>query len=608
MIESFRIKEALCDIGKKNKTYFEIFKYYESLERQLEALQKKYDRAMKQLGNLSKEMEAQGQSMSAALAESQQEVKSLSDELKARIEELERLKMRMSRGGGAQGGEDLSAEIEKLRQEMADALREKEEQWTTRTKKLQEDYNELKLTSSKERDAHQNALDRLRKEAEQEKAPLLEQIEAQARELERKDQEIAAMKNNPTNYDGLTKSKLAVLAPKKGWNVKMLPYFVGEETVDIEALQKQMLDAVKRVEALEEERRASGGFGNANASEIQEMLAVERRQTAKLKGEIEPLRKENATLKSQLHTEREENRRRQTQIEEFMSGDGSNSGEVVRLREENQQLKVAIEELRFRLSKLENLVKRSPDGAKAMRSMIDDAGLGLGAGMQEWLLQNVFERLYNDALARHKRFEERWIAAQEAWAESTYRKKEIYHIGGSIARHFLQPSAAMPQEIQKELHTQLMNWANVVYPQDDEIMLAARMRVHELLAQRAQTPQTAQCNVNLAADAYLPRPQTDPGSRRPPGPQSRRPQSQDSRRGHNKSAASSKRLPTVVTSQQSWQTCPPSQGGLPVKMTGAPSLNLRELEFCQPLAKGLGRTASAPQAAWASMARPNAVF
>lgn len=142
-------------------------------------------------------------------------------------------------------------------------------------------------------------------------------------------------------------------------------------------------------------------------------------------------------------------------------------------KEENAQLKVAIEELRLRLAKLQQLAQKNGQGGE-LKKMMEESGLELGGGMQSWLLQNVFERLYQDAVNRHDRTRKRFEEMQQKSMHQALRMTETMH---------LRKSASMGSNLEspKGFHTTLMTFDGVAFGEEDESVRKARARVDDRL-------------------------------------------------------------------------------------------------------------------------------
>lgn len=176
------------------------------------------------------------------------------------------------------------------------------------------------------------------------------------------------------------------------------------------------------------------------------------------------------------------------------------SEEIKRLLAENQRLTVALEELRFRLQKLESLANSQGKGGD-VRSLLMESGLDLGGSMQDWALRNVWERLYSDAIARHERAATRFLNSQKAFELEMMSKAELYRLVGvsalksppsPVREDFRQPIMETERSARLPDATVEMNWNNNIsqfgpafggYGWDEDASLQkARHRVHELIA------------------------------------------------------------------------------------------------------------------------------
>lgn len=512
MIDTFRIKEALREIGKENKVYSRIFEAYENLQREKELLEKKLEGAMRVIHDVKEKMEAQMELYEEQLSERTSEIETLKKDISGFKQEIQRLNQKMStmvpRDNDAAKKE--AAKIAALQSEFDAKLREKDDQWKKMMSKLQDEMVELKSQASGVDMQHREELKKLKERQEEEMVRLRQEIDKWKGECESKTQEISSLKNKPGDYDGLNKSKLEMVGRKKGWNVKMIPYLVKEADVDIDDLRDRLQKSQVEISELKNQLSGLNARGSSADSKGQGHGSVGGgggADSEKSKIELEQLRIRYAQSERDLQDERNENARLKEELAEMAKRLRDSEGSLQlleQMREENQQMKVAMEEMRLRLAKLEQLARKNGAG-KEFREFMNE--VGLSEQLQGWLLQNVFERLYRDALARHKRLEDRWLKAQSALSASNAKIPELLHLG----RTSLEADAPMVKGLERiteppEVHNVIMTWATVTYPSDGMTLRNARVRVHKLLAERSARSAPTQRSSTPGDARYWPNP------------------------------------------------------------------------------------------------------
>eukprot|EP00746_Dinoflagellata_sp_MGD_P167851 gnl/MRDRNA2_/MRDRNA2_98796_c0_seq1.p1 gnl/MRDRNA2_/MRDRNA2_98796_c0~~gnl/MRDRNA2_/MRDRNA2_98796_c0_seq1.p1 ORF type:complete len:638 (-),score=164.86 gnl/MRDRNA2_/MRDRNA2_98796_c0_seq1:20-1933(-) len=488
MIDAFRIKEALREIGKENRVYARIFEEYENLQRQKELLEKKLEGAMRKIHELHDKCEAQSEVFAEQLEEHVAQAEALKKEISSLHQEIQQLKKTMStmvpRDNDAAKKE--KERLDALRAEFEGKLRDKDEQWVKQMRKLQDEMVELKTQAAKVDAQHKEELNKQKATFQQQESRLSQEIERWKSECESKTQEIVALKNAPGDYNSLNKSKLEIVGRKKGWNIKMIPFLVREDDVDVDDLRARLQKSMAEIADLKKEvekaklnagdsKGGSGGGQGGGGGDSE-----------KLQQELEQLRSRYVQMERAVEQERNESARLRAEGAEIAKRMRDSEGDLQlleQMREENQQMKVAMEEMRLRLAKLEQLARKNGAGKEFQEFMNE---CGLSEQMQSWLLQNVFERLYRDAMARHKRLEDRWLRAQDALRKQNAKIPELLHLGRSSTQMdgpIIKTWERTPEP--QEVHNILMTWASVAYPTDGVALRQARVRVHELIADRS---------------------------------------------------------------------------------------------------------------------------
>lgn len=518
MIDSFRIKEALRSIGKENQVYDHIFQNYENLERQKEKLEKKLEGAMRRIHELMEQKQSATLALQGEIEERDGRIEQLLKEIQDLKKEIDRLKQVMSTmvPRDSKKDEEMKRKMQELRDEMEQKLRDKDEQWTKQMRKVEDEMVDLKTKATSLQAKHDAELKRQKSLSDEEMQKLHRQLAAIKEELETKKQEIVDLKNKPGDYDGLNKSKLEIVGRKKGWNLKMIQYLVRDEDIDIDDIRNKLQNCLAENQELRKElEKAKSSGGGAGEARALVGSGGGGGDSEKLMLELEQLRARYAQLESSLQAERQEVSRLRDENAEMAKKLRHSEGDlqlVEQLKQENQQMKVAMEEMRLRLAKLEQLARKNGAG-KEFKAMMEE--VGLSEQMQNWLLQNVFERLYRDAMARHKRLEDRFLKAQEALRQEQAKMEEILH----LKRSSLKQGSSCPGfhiKAPQEMHNVLMTWASVTHPDDGDTVKNARVRVHKLLAERPERSATAQSvpfdNRNWAQYQPPSGPRTDPSS------------------------------------------------------------------------------------------------
>lgn len=509
LLDAFRIKHALKKIGDQNKAYGDIFAYYESLERKVDVLERR--------------LKLQTEQMAAAAAAFQREreeaamvLQGVKDEVSAKTSELMEESTKHAQ---------CRKELRALRQKYDKLRRETEGKQGESDAVDDGDGDDLAVDKLKQK------LDSLQRKSMEEKQKLTADFEKRIKALE---EELALYRGKDgESFKGdlasLTPAVLKAAAKKNGWNARALPFLLNEEDQDIDQVCKQLKEYKEKVKKLEMDMKkkiaeqldsafmvlmhAADFLSSANSPEpmsTNDLIAAiaggddGKVRTHKVAAECKNSNaaaacKELAMMAAKtvekLRNERNEERRRSAAL---AGGDASmkfrpvaaagDSDEVAALKAENERLTVALEEMRYRLQKLESLAMAQGKGGD-LRSLLMESGLDLGGSMQDWALRNVWERLYADAMARHERATARFVNHKKAFEMEMLGKAELYRI---IGIPFDPPSPPGHQKpvVEPERSLQLPGSYNVSLDSvfggqswdEDEQLRKARRRVHELIA------------------------------------------------------------------------------------------------------------------------------
>lgn len=505
LLDAFRIKHALKDIGAKNKAYGEIFAYYESLERRLELLERR-------LAKQTEEMEQQAKAFQQEREETALQIQMIEDEVKAKQQELSEEAAKHAQ---------CRKELRSLRQKYDKLRHSADGQGNSGDGDDGADGDDLLI------DKLRAQLDSQQRKAYEERVKLTTDYEKQIKQL-KEELELYRGKDGEAfkgDLASLTPAVLKAAAKKNGWNARALPFLLNEEDQDIDTVCRQLKEYKEKLKKLETDtKRKMEQFDGAsmvlihtadfllNASMSSDDLLVaiaggddgkprvhkiaSECKSSNLLGASKELSMLSAKIVERLRMEKDDLLRRGSVDG---AGYGSRPGtgddaELSRLQRENQRLTVALEEMRFRLQKLESLARaQGKDGD--LRTLMMESGLDLGGSMQDWALRNVWERLYADAVARHERATTRFLQQQKAYEIEMISKAELYRIIGitliesprNEGGEGRQPAMQIERSPRLPGATYELSWESVARkmvghnPHEDEPLQKASRRVHELI-------------------------------------------------------------------------------------------------------------------------------
>lgn len=290
----------------------------------------------------------------------------------------------------------------------------------------QDEAKRAKQTLEQEREQWQAKLRAEQQARAKSEQALKAQMAALEQKLKEKDAALAQMDEENAS---LRSERASLLAEKEALLSDNESLRASSRPVSPEAIDNKALDELRRMSALE---------------------------TAKYEKQIKGLQAEIEALKRQLAAAKEQAEAAEARAKAAAAGqkapppppkqeaapgvkikrDPKDIQRIKELEDENNQLKIALEEMRCRLEKLMALAEADGDGDK-IGSLLQRAGLSDAMGMRP--LRNVFLRLYEDALRRHALYKE-----LQAKRGHTGTPVDIYQLPSST--HFLQgfPDSAFP--------------------------------------------------------------------------------------------------------------------------------------------------------------------